>query len=63
MVVSEAAFDNGVRALPFDVDDKADPAGLMFELRVVQALLLWRPGPQRLAASASVLFFPVHLNI
>jgi hypothetical protein len=29
--------------LTFDVDDKADPARIFFVLRVVEALLQWKP--------------------
>jgi len=32
-----------VRLLAFDVDDKADAAGIFFVLRVVEPLLPWKP--------------------
>ena len=35
--------DDVVRLLAFDVDDKADPAGIFFVSRVVEPLLRWKP--------------------
>jgi len=36
-------LNNGMRFLALDVDDKTDPTGVFLQLRVVKALLRWKP--------------------
>jgi hypothetical protein len=40
----EPLFNNGMGFLALDIDDKTDPTGVFFLLRVVEALLRWKPG-------------------
>ena len=39
----QTLLDDVVRLLAFDVDDKADAAGVFLVSRVVEALLRWKP--------------------
>jgi hypothetical protein len=43
----DALLDDGVRFLALDVHDEADAAGVMLELRVIEALLCRRPESNR----------------
>jgi hypothetical protein len=40
----EPLLNNGMRFLALDIDNKTDPTGVFFLLRIVEALLRWKPG-------------------
>lgn len=50
---------NLVRLLALDIDYKANTTGILFELRVIQALLGWQPRRQCVRLATSLVGFAV----